>query len=59
MRYHSFVFAERFAIPFIGYAYSPKVTAWLEERAIRSSVPSANILAAEIDRLLVARSLAS
>jgi len=59
MRYHSFVFAERFAIPFIGYAYSSKVTAWLEERSIGSSVPSANILAAEIDRLLVARSLAS
>jgi len=59
MRYHSFVFAERFAIPFIGYAYALKVSAWLEERAIGSSVPSANILAAEIDGLLVARSLAS
>ena len=59
MRYHSFVFAERFAIPFIGYAYSPKVSAWLKERGIGSSMPSADILAAEIDRLLVARSLAS
>ena len=59
MRYHSFVFAERFAIPFIGYAYSPKVNAWLEERGIRSSMPSANILAAEIDRLLAVRSIAS
>jgi len=59
MRYHSFVFADRFAIPFIGYAYAPKVTAWLEERGVGPSMPSADILAAEIDRLLVARSLAS
>ena len=59
MRYHSFVFAERFGIPFVGYTYAPKVTAWLEERALTPSEPTANLLAAEIDRLLAARSLAS